>query len=548
MKKNKITVTILLLLVAVFALIPLGGCSKTNAVDLSTAKNLEDFRGVNIAAQSGTFHYDALMQIDGVVPSEYEDFQKLFIALKAKAIDGYIAEEPTALSVCALNSGFGYVHLKNNDTGFTTTPEDVSVAIGVKKGSVLLDKINSVLENITTEQKETLMSEIVDINSGKAVESLSLSNAEPQRYDGVLKVAMECAYAPYNWKQNTDADFAYPIANGAAGFYANGYDVQIAKYVANALNLKLEIYESVWESLVPGVQSEQYDAIIAGMSPTAERREEVDFSVAYYESNLVIIYNNGVADNGNFFVNVGNIIATYWTKILSGVGITLLISLTGTAAGLIIGLLIGIIRTMPESKNKHLRRLQKIINWIFSAYIEVFRGTPMMVQAMVIYWGYAFASGGAKLPLLLSGIVIVSINTGAYMAEIVRGGIISIDKGQYEGASSIGMNHWQIMLHVILPQVFRNILPSVSNEFIVNIKDTSVLNVIGVTELYYFATMIMKMNFKIFETYFVVCVIYFILTFTISRILRLIERKLDGNKNYVICGSQSDPQAEIRVK
>lgn len=172
----------------------------------------------------------------------------------------------------------------------------------------------------------------------------------------------------------------------------------------------------------------------------------------------------------------------------------------------------------------------------------------MMVQAMVIYWGYAFASGGAKLPLLLSGIVIVSINTGAYMAEIVRGGIISIDKGQYEGASSIGMNHWQIMLHVILPQVFRNILPSVSNEFIVNIKDTSVLNVIGVTELYYFATMIMKMNFKIFETYFVVCVIYFILTFTISRILRLIERKLDGNKNYVICGSQSDPQAEIRVK
>ena len=107
MKKNKITVTILLLLVAVFALIPLGGCAKNNTVDLSTAKNLEDFRGVNIAAQSGTFHYDALMQIDGVVPSEYEDFQKLFIALKAKAIDGYIAEEPTALSVCALNSGFG---------------------------------------------------------------------------------------------------------------------------------------------------------------------------------------------------------------------------------------------------------------------------------------------------------------------------------------------------------------------------------------------------------------------------------------------------------
>ena len=172
----------------------------------------------------------------------------------------------------------------------------------------------------------------------------------------------------------------------------------------------------------------------------------------------------------------------------------------------------------------------------------------MMVQAMVIYWGYAFASGGSTLPLIPSGIIIVSINTGAYMAEIVRGGIISIDKGQFEGAHAVGMTHFQTMIHVVIPQVLRNILPSVSNEFIINVKDTSVLNVIGVTELYFFAGKIYKLNLQMFETYLVVCIIYFILTFTISRLLRFIEKKMDGSKNYTVFGSQSDPQAEIHVQ
>ena len=171
----------------------------------------------------------------------------------------------------------------------------------------------------------------------------------------------------------------------------------------------------------------------------------------------------------------------------------------------------------------------------------------MMVQAMVIYWGYAFATGGQTLALIPSGILIVSINTGAYMAEIVRGGIISIDKGQFEGAMSIGMTHSQTMLKVIIPQVMRNILPSVSNEFVINIKDTSVLNVIGVTELYYFAGIIKRQSFQTFQTYLVICVIYFILTFTITRILRWAERKLDGSDSYVIFGSQSDSAAEIHI-
>ena len=249
-----------------------------------------------------------------------------------------------------------------------------------------------------------------------------------------------------------------------------------------------------------------------------------------------------------FIYDVFNIFLNDFTFHLSGIKNTLILSLVGTIAGLAVGLLTGMVRTAPLSKNPVTRTLHKIVNGIIAVYVEIFRGTPMMVQAMVIYWGYAFATEGKTLPLIPSGILIVSINTGAYMAEIVRGGIISIDKGQFEGAMSIGMTHSQTMIKVILPQVIRNILPSVSNEFVINIKDTSVLNVIGVTELYYFAGIIKRQNFQTFQTYLVICVLYFILTFSITRLLRYIEKRLDGKDNYTIFGSQSDSAAEIHIK
>mgnify|MGYP002582167707 FL=1 len=250
----------------------------------------------------------------------------------------------------------------------------------------------------------------------------------------------------------------------------------------------------------------------------------------------------------SFLNDVVNIFLKYYPFLLSGIKNTLILSLVGTVAGLAVGLLTGMVRTAPLSKNPVTRTLHKILNGIIAVYVEIFRGTPMMVQAMVIYWGYAFATEGKTLPLIPSGILIVSINTGAYMAEIVRGGIISIDKGQFEGAMSIGMTHSQTMIKVILPQVIRNILPSVSNEFVINIKDTSVLNVIGVTELYYFAGIIKRQNFQTFQTYFVICVLYFILTFSITRLLRHVEKRLDGKDNYTIFGSQSDSAAEIHIK
>ena len=226
-----------------------------------------------------------------------------------------------------------------------------------------------------------------------------------------------------------------------------------------------------------------------------------------------------------------------WKSFLTGAEMTLYISLIGTVIGSIIGMLIGVVRTIPKGDKGAKKVFLTIINAILNAYVEFFRGTPMIVQAMVIYYGSA-AAFGIDIDRIAAGLFIVSINTGAYMSEIVRGGIVSVDKGQFEAAQAIGMNHFQTMTNVVLPQVIRNILPATGNEFVINIKDTSVLNVISVSELFFQTKTISGNNFRYFETFFITCIIYFIMTFTVTRILRAIEKKLDGPENYIIAGNQ----------
>ncbi len=267
------------------------GGSDTASVDVRSAKTIADLKGAKIAAQAGTFHADALSQIPDVQSSTYPEFADLLTALKSGAIDGYIAEEPTALSVCGSNDELTYLPFKNNDTGFTATAADVGIAIGLKKGNALRDQINTVLAEITEEQRSQLMEQIVTLASGGTVTEFAVHCDAPATTTGTLKIGMECAYEPYNWTDTDGSSFgAVPISSeGQQGLYANGYDVQIAQYVANRLGLKLEIYAMEWDSLIPAVNSGAIDAIVAGMSPTAERAQEIDFTDTYYESNLVVI-------------------------------------------------------------------------------------------------------------------------------------------------------------------------------------------------------------------------------------------------------------------
>ena len=490
---------------------------------------------------------------------------------------------------------------------------------------------------------------------------LSFGFANRAQADEYLRIGMEAAYAPFNWTQDDDKNGAVKIEG--TNQYANGYDVQIAKQVAKALGKKPLVVKTSWNGLIPALTSGKLDMIIAGMSPTAERKKEIAFSNSYYTSEPVVLVNkdgayanaktlkdfkgakitsqqgvylynlisqltgakqetamgdfaqmrqaleSGVIDgyisecpealtaesanskfkmiqfkkgfevneedatiaigmrkNDNrleqvnaaiakisakdqvalmdkmiqnqpvetdtskdkttFFGQVTKILKDNWPQFLRGAGLTLLISITGTIAGLIIGLLIGVYRTAPTAKNKALAILQTLFGWFLNVYIEIFRGTPMIVQSMVIYYGTAQAFG-VSIDRTIAAIFIVSINTGAYMSEIVRGGIFAVDKGQFEAATALGMTHNQTMRKVVLPQVVRNILPATGNEFVINIKDTSVLNVISVVELYFSGNTIATQTYQYFQTFTIIAVIYFVLTFTVTRILRYVERRFD---------------------
>ncbi|MGX9136515.1 amino acid ABC transporter permease [Rummeliibacillus sp. JY-2-4R] len=226
-----------------------------------------------------------------------------------------------------------------------------------------------------------------------------------------------------------------------------------------------------------------------------------------------------------------NIITNNWPMFLRGAWMTLVISTIGTILGALIGLIIGVINTIPKGTGGTKKWLIKFINTILSIYVEFFRGTPMIVQAMVIYYGSDLLFG-LDMDRTFAAVFIVSLNTGAYMAEIVRGGIIGVDKGQFEAARAIGMNHWKTMIHVVLPQVMRNILPATGNQYVMNIKDTSVLNVIGVTELFFQTKSIAGNNFRYFESFIIASLIYLVMTIIATQILRFFERRLAGEANY----------------
>lgn len=238
--------------------------------------------------------------------------------------------------------------------------------------------------------------------------------------------------------------------------------------------------------------------------------------------------------NMSFIERIFYILQKYGTSYLKGAGTTLVIALVSTFIGCIIGFLSGIIQTIPVDKRRDplvKRVLLGIVNVILRIYIEVFRGTPMIVQAVFIYYGLAQVCN-VQLGMWQAAFLVVSINTGAYMAESVRGGIISVDPGQMEGAKAIGMTHVQAMINVILPQAFRNILPQIGNNLIINIKDSCVLSVIGVAELLYKTKAAAGALYMNFETYTITMIMYFIMTFTCSRLLRLWEKKMDGADNF----------------
>ena len=237
--------------------------------------------------------------------------------------------------------------------------------------------------------------------------------------------------------------------------------------------------------------------------------------------------------------DVGLLWNTYSSFYLKGIRNTLILAVVATLIGCIIGLVCGVLNTIPYSKNDNFakRALLRLIRIVVRVYVEVFRGTPMVLQAVFIYFGLPYFTDAqmqfkGNSGMWLASIIVVSINTGAYMAESVRGGIMSIDPGQTEGAKAIGMTHVQTMRFVILPQAVRNIIPQIGNNFIINIKDTSVMFVIGFIDFFAQHRNIIGVNNMSFQSATIEMIGYLTLTLVFSFLLRAVEKRMDGADSY----------------
>ena len=241
--------------------------------------------------------------------------------------------------------------------------------------------------------------------------------------------------------------------------------------------------------------------------------------------------------------DIGKLWAKYGASYLSGMRSTLILALVATAIGCVIGFVCGVLNTIPYAPGDSpvKKFFLKLIRVIVRIYVEVFRGTPMVLQAVFLYYGLPYFTNGATRfeSVWAAAILVVSINTGAYMAESVRGGIISVDPGQTEGAKAIGMTHVQTMLHVILPQALRNIMPQIGNNFIINVKDTSVMFIIGFPEFFSAHRAAVGASYLYFPSATVEMIGYLTMTLIASFLLRWMEKKMDGSSDYELV--QVDP-------
>lgn len=243
-----------------------------------------------------------------------------------------------------------------------------------------------------------------------------------------------------------------------------------------------------------------------------------------------------------FFTSVIKIVTAYWPSFLLGSITTLKVAIIGTLIGFVLGLLIGGFKAiqLDYTAGRAKRILFRLYKLVADIYITVLRGTPMMVQAMFFYYALL---GVFHWDKMTAGMFVISINTSAYMAEIIRSGIQSVDKGQTEAARSLGMSNAQTLLSIILPQAIRNAFPAIGNELIVNIKDSSVLMIISITDLMFQAKSIAGTTFKTTATFFVTAMIYLFMNLIATVLLNLLENRLNRTNTITLPMSSTDPKS-----
>ena len=465
--------------------------------------SVEDLPGHSIGVQIGTtgeiFVADYEGDEAGTKVERYNKGTDAINSLKNSKIDCVVIDSQPAKAFVE----------KNSELSILEEPlvEEKYAMVVAKENKELTEDINEVLNEL---KEDGTLDQIVDYYIGDDKSGKSYETPSGQEYpNGTLIMGTNAQFAPYEYYDNGEIV---------------GIDVDLATAVADALGYELVINDMEFDAIIAAVQSGKVDIGVSGFTVTEERKKNIDFTDNYASAEQVVIVKTGSAAGLSLkeqfqqsFVKENR-----YQYILNGLKNTLIISFFAVLIGIVLGFLIAIVRATHDKNGK-----LTILNAICKLYLTIIRGTPTMVQLLIIYF-VIFAS--MDISKMFVAILAFGINSGAYVAEIIRGGIMALDNGQFEGARSLGLTHMQTMCYVVLPQTFKNTLPSLANEFIVLIKETSISGYIGLQDLTRGGDIIRGVTYQAFFPLIVVALIYLILVVGLTALVGKLERRLKKNE------------------
>lgn len=505
MNKKRIVLSLFLCVL----LFSFAGCSSNkNQENNKTAKvtSVDDLSGSKIGVQIGTTGdiYASDMEDDGsgTVVEKYNKGSDAIQALKQNKIDCVIIDDEPAKAFVEKNRD-----LKILSEEFAV--EDYAICIS-KDNSDLKDKINVALKEL---QEDGTLDMIKKNYTGTDAEKGNYPYViqDVDRSAGKLVMATNAAFKPYEYYD---------------GGSIIGLDVDMMHAICDKLGMSLEIEDIEFDAIINAVQSGKADVGVAGMTVTEDRLKSIDFTNSYTTSKQVIIVKdeNASVQKMSFAEKLKENFITdnRWQYIAKGLLNTIIITVFAIIIGIVLGFLIAIIRTSHDKNGGF-----TILNFICRLYLTIVRGTPVMVQLLIIYF-VIFAS--VDISKIVVAIIAFGLNSAAYVAEVVRSGIMAVDEGQFEAGRSLGLTYRMTMTSIILPQAVKNILPALGNEFISLLKETSISGYIGLADLTRGGVIIQSLTYEAFLPLIAVALIYLAIVLLLSAGVNKLERSLRANE------------------
>ena len=515
MKKMK--KQILCLFMAGMTLMGLTACGQSDkaadAKDISTEasaeagiQSVDDLPGKRIGVQLGTtgdiYVSDYEKDGSGTVVERYNKGADAIQALKQDKIDCVVIDEQPAIKFVEQNSGLVIL-----EEEFTL--EDYAFVIA-KENEELLSQVNDVLADL---KDEGVISDIMKnyVGAESEVGKYPYMKADIERPNGTLTIATNAEFPPYEYYEEGEVV---------------GVDIDIMQAVCDRLGMELKVEDMAFDSIISAVSTGKVDIGASGFTVTEERKKNINFSDTYTTSKQVVIVADDLATSESasltekFYDNF--IKESRYMYMLKGLGNTLIITVFAALIGIILGFLIAIVRTNHD-RNGGLA----VLNGLCKFYLAIIRGTPVMIQLLIIYYVIFKSINTGKL---FVAIIAFGLNSAAYVAEIVRSGIMAVDIGQFEAGRSLGLDYKQTMISIILPQAIKNILPALCNEFISLLKETSISGYIGLMDLTKGGDIIRSVTYEAFMPLIAVAIIYLLMVMGLSKLVNLLERKLRKNE------------------